>query len=69
MASMEEQFETACNDGTIPGAVLLASNRNSTLVTLLSYRLEVRETQIPFTMPAHLVSALFTPTSRWNWTV
>ena len=69
MASMEEQFETACNDGTIPGAVLFASNRNSMLANPLSYRLEVRETQVPFTMPAHLVSALSTPTSRWNWTI
>ncbi|KAM0805889.1 beta-lactamase [Usnea florida] len=25
---MEEQFETACKDGTIPGAILLASNRS-----------------------------------------
>ena len=31
MASMEEQFETACKDGTVPGAVLFASNRNSKL--------------------------------------
>ena len=33
MASMEEQFEMACKEGTIPGAVLLASNRNGGLST------------------------------------
>ena len=34
MASMEERFETACKDDTIPGAVLFASNRDGTLSTL-----------------------------------
>ena len=37
MASMEERFETACKDGTIPGAVLFASNRDGMLFTSLSY--------------------------------
>ena len=28
MPSMEEQIDIACKDATIPGAVLLASNRS-----------------------------------------
>ena len=43
MASMEERFETACKDGTIPGAVLFASDRNGTLSTPLSHYLEISE--------------------------
>lgn len=35
MPSMEERFETACEDGTIPGAVLLATNRSGTSSTFL----------------------------------
>ena len=35
---MEEQFETACEDGTIPGAVLLASNHSGTSSRLLFQR-------------------------------
>ena len=37
MLSMEEQFETACKDAAIPGAILLASNRSGTVSVLLSY--------------------------------
>ena len=33
---MEKQFETACKDCTIPGAILIASNRNGTPSGLLS---------------------------------
>lgn len=32
---MEEHFETACEDGTIPGAILLASNHSGRSSTLL----------------------------------
>ena len=35
MSSMEERFESACKDGTIPGALLFASNRSGTLRTVL----------------------------------
>ena len=65
---MEERFETACKDGIIPGVVLFASNRNGTLSTLLSHDLEISERQVHFAMPAHLVSALSTPTSCLNRT-
>ena len=44
MSSMEEQFETACKDGTIPGAVLLASNRSGICSTLLSQDRPLMET-------------------------
>ena len=46
MPSMEERFETACEDGTIPGAVLLASNRSGSSSTLLFQKRQMTKTRL-----------------------
>lgn len=46
MTSMEERFETACEDGTIPGAVLLASNGSGSPPTLLFQRHQMTKTRL-----------------------
>ena len=43
---MEEQFETACEDGTIPGAVLLASNHSGRSSTLLFQRHQITKHRV-----------------------
>ena len=40
MASLEERIETACKNGTIPGAVMFASNRSGTLSRIYFFILE-----------------------------
>lgn len=50
MAPMEEQFQTACRDGTIPGAVLLASNRNGSFRYTRSFGVRSLDTHEPLEM-------------------
>ena len=68
MTSMEDQFETACKDGTIPGAILIASNRSGRLLAQLAEFSRLSTPQALFTMPARWVSALSRPWNRLKWT-
>ncbi|CAD6593349.1 MAG: hypothetical protein ASARMPRED_007426 [Alectoria sarmentosa] len=50
MPSMEEQFETACKDGTIPGAVLLASNHSGSFHYARAFGVRSLDTHEPLEM-------------------
>lgn len=64
MPSMEEQFETACEDGTIPGVILLASNRSGGLSALRISGLQLTEHQVHSTTPTRSASDPLIPTNR-----
>lgn len=50
ISSMEEQFETASKDGTIPGAILLASNRSGSFHYARTFGVRSLHTQEPLDM-------------------
>lgn len=50
MPSMEEQFETACEDGTIPGVILLASNRSGSFHYAHAFGVRSLDTHEPLEM-------------------